>query len=115
MVTPQHNDGVAGVLGILKRLNDLANEVIHHGCARQVGLDRRFPLIRRPDSLQPRIVGHLGMSRRHIIQVIFPEPFRKLDRLQRESIEILLRRVVGQMRLKDAGAEKERFLQFPSE
>ncbi len=55
---------------------------------------------------------HLSVGRRHVIQVVFPEAFRNFDIFQWESIEILLRRVVGQMRLKDSDAEKEGFLQL---
>ena len=57
-------------------------------------------------------MSHLGVGRGHIIQVIFPEPFWNLDILYRKSVEIILRRVVRQMRLKDADAEKEGFLQL---
>ena len=52
------------------------------------------------------------MRRGHIIQIIFPEPFRNLDILKRESIEIFLRSIVGQMRHKDPGSQKEGLLQF---
>jgi hypothetical protein len=34
------------------------------------------------------------MGRRHIIQAVFPETFRKLDRLQWETIKVFVRRVV---------------------
>ena len=95
MIAPQDDDGVVRVVRTLERLDDLADEVIHHGRAREVGLDGRLPLICRPDPFQPRIMCHPGMGRGHIIEVVFPVAFRKLDLFQGESIKVFLGRVVG--------------------